>query len=45
MPTDHMYAFNLIRTPNPETYQQYSSHFSELPVRDQYDGPNHLRLW
>ena len=33
-PNQHMLAFNLIRTPEPEGYRAYSSHFRHLP--DEY---------
>lgn len=31
--TAHRYAFNLIRMPDRAAYQEYSSHFAELPQR------------
>lgn len=33
MPGAHMYAFNLIRTPDRAAYRHYASHFSKLPAR------------
>lgn len=33
VPAAHMYAFNLIRTPDRAAYRHYASHFSDLPPR------------
>eukprot|EP01051_Picozoa_sp_SAG22_P012709 SAG22_NODE_1347_length_4669_cov_12.718381_1_plen_357_part_00 len=31
--TQHMYAFNLLRTPEAEKYKRYSAHFADLPAK------------
>ena len=51
-PTDHMLAFNLIRTPDPAGYKAYSSHFAPLPERygmrfveaAMLDGPSSIMI-
>jgi hypothetical protein len=32
-PTQHMYAFNMIRIPDMEAYRAYSAHFASLPEK------------
>jgi hypothetical protein len=32
-PTQHMYAFNMIRIPDMEAYKSYSAHFASLPEK------------
>ena len=32
-PSQHMFAFNLIRTPDPGAYREYAGHFASLPSR------------
>jgi hypothetical protein len=32
-PSDHMYAFNLIRMPDAAAYSEYSAHFKALPAK------------